>query len=397
MRRRKGVTLIELMLTLAIVGLVLMVVYSVLFAGTTSHSISTSKGFAQQDIRIASDFLTNELRYVTDISDEDYAYSEYYSLRINNEGKLVKTKHVYQVDDSVVETILRTVPGNMDSFNISNNASGVINVDFEQIEKTGSREAGFELGISITTENSPDMLSNVSVDLVNGDVLYYKNTMISSLAHSIYLQKLDVDDSEVNVTVQFWSNNGTGDDGTGTILRTIIDESGTTKSLPTNPTRLGFTFSGWYTNSDGTGISYGSAPGTFEMPSNNTNLYAKWTEVAATVPRVTINTASENDGIVSIDGETPEKSGSRFKVKTGTVGSDIQIKLKDYNASLHSGKVTVTVNNSTIAVEANGNVTFKATAGKNGNNEEFDVEIKIKTDGHDEYNMVYYFITDNKW
>src|SRR5690554_4851915 len=104
MRNRKGISLIELILTLALVGLIIQIAYSVLFVGATSHSISTGKGFAQQDIRLTADFLTNELRLVTDISEDDYEFSEYYSIKINNEGDLIKTQHVYQEDDTVVET-----------------------------------------------------------------------------------------------------------------------------------------------------------------------------------------------------------------------------------------------------------------------------------------------------
>lgn len=88
MRNIKGITLVEVILTLALVALVIPVIYSIFFAGSTSHNVSTSKGFAQQDLRIASDFLTSELRLATDISKVDYENNEYYYLKINNEHNL---------------------------------------------------------------------------------------------------------------------------------------------------------------------------------------------------------------------------------------------------------------------------------------------------------------------
>lgn len=388
MMNKKGVSLIELVVTVAIVALVIQVVYAVFFAGTISHSISTSKGFAQQDIRLASDFITNELRYVTDISSEDFEFNEYYSLRISNEGTLTKTKHLYQEDDSIETTVIRSIPGKWSSINISNNESGVIDVVFEQTEQIGSREASFDLTTSINTENSPDMLSNVSINLVNGDVLYYRNTKINSLSNSIYLDTSEENEGENLVTVQFYRN-----DGTGIIHSSITEESETTQSLPSIPERVGYEFSKWNTSSDGSGTSYGSGGATtFTMPSNDTDLYAIWIQTGE-LQKVTIDNAAGSDGIVTIDGIEPEKnSDDRFIVNKNT-GSDIKIKLLNYTSS-HSSKVTVTVNNSTIAVEEGGYITFKAVASKGGPGREFDVEITIKTDGHDdELTKKYYFIT----
>lgn len=391
MRFRKGITLVELILTLALVALVIPVVFSVFFTGSTSHSVSTNKGFAQQDIRIAADFLTDELRFITDISDVDYESGEYYSLRINNEGNLVKTKHVYQNDDSVVLTVIRSIPGNWDLINITNSESGRIDVKFEQIEKTGFKDAGFELEMIITTENSPYMTSNVDLDLVDGDILYYQNTTTSSLAHSIYLNKLDEAGGE-QVTVTFYRN-----DGVVFVHDTIMGESGTTKNLPSIPLRGGYVFKEWNASVDGTGTAYGAGGiTTFNMPTVDTDLYAIW-EVSGALQKVTIDTTAGIDGIVSIDGSTPKIDGSnRFEVRKANdnpSGSDVKIKLLGYTSS-HAGKVTVTIGNSPTAVEEGDYVTFRAIAGSNGGNNTFSVTIKIETNGHEQaFTKVYNFIT----
>lgn len=391
MRNRKGITLVEVILTLALVALVIPVVYSVFFAGSTSHSISTSKGFAQQNIRMAADILTSELRFVTDISNVGYASSEYYSLKINNDGNLVKTKHVHQVDDSVEKTTLWSIPGNWTSINVTNSESGVIDVKMEQVEQTGSREARFELTMAITTENSPNMISNVNLELVNGEVLYYRNTKMRSLSHSIYLSKPDEIGGDL-VTVRFYRN-----DGTDTLHAIITGKSGTTKNLPANPGRGGYSFTSWNTSEGGDGTSYGSGSATtFTMPSNDTDLYAIWA-TPGVLARVTIDTSAGTDGVVLIDGIAPRRDNdNRFivrKANDNPAGSDVKIKLLGYTSS-HAGKVTVTVGNSTTAVEADGSVTFSAVAGSTGANRSFSVEITIKTDGQDyDFKKVYNFIT----
>lgn len=382
MRFRKGITLVELILTLALVALVIPVVFSVFFTGSTSHSVSTNKGFAQQDIRIAADFLTDELRFITDISDVDYESGEFYSLRINNEGNLVKTKHVYQNDDSVVLTVIRSIPGNWDLINITNSESGRIDVKFEQIEKTGFKDAGFELEMIITTENSPNMTSNVDLDLVDGDILYYQNTTTSSLAHSIYLNKLDEAGGE-QVTVTFYRN-----DGVVFVHDTIMGESGKTKNLPSIPLRGGYVFKEWNASVDGTGTAYGAGGiTTFNMPTVDTDLYAIW-EVSGSLDKITVA-----DSIVSIDGKTPSiDSSNRYIVKKGGgshTGSEVKIQLLGYTPS-HAGKVTVTIGNTDRSIEENEIVSFRTAS-----NGSFSVTVTVKTDGYsDVFTKTFSFVAN---
>jgi uncharacterized repeat protein (TIGR02543 family) len=66
-------------------------------------------------------------------------------------------------------------------------------------------------------------------------------------------------------TIRFDSNDGTR-------VTAITQNFGTAVSAPTNPTRTGYTFAGWFSDEALT-IAY-----TFTtMPSQATTLYAKWT------------------------------------------------------------------------------------------------------------------------
>jgi uncharacterized repeat protein (TIGR02543 family)/prepilin-type N-terminal cleavage/methylation domain-containing protein len=66
-------------------------------------------------------------------------------------------------------------------------------------------------------------------------------------------------------TVSFYSNGGSN-------VSSQSIASGQTATRPTNPTKSGYTFGGWYTNSSLTNAFSFSTPIT-----NDTNLYAKWT------------------------------------------------------------------------------------------------------------------------
>lgn len=76
--------------------------------------------------------------------------------------------------------------------------------------------------------------------------------------------------STTNYTVTFYMN-----DGTGAAYTTATVSAGSTVSEPASPERTGYTFKGWYTDSDGTS-EYTFAP----TVNGNLNLYAKWTEQA---------------------------------------------------------------------------------------------------------------------
>lgn len=86
--KHKGFTLIEVILTLAIIGIVIQLSYSLLFSGTKSFQVGRDKGLSQQDFRIVQEILKKEIRYVkylNNIAPEDdvnETYEKYYSLEL---------------------------------------------------------------------------------------------------------------------------------------------------------------------------------------------------------------------------------------------------------------------------------------------------------------------------
>lgn len=98
---RKGISIIELILVLAIAGIVFQMVYSILFVGSKSFVKGKDMGFAQQDGRILSDAITKELRVAKTIEVENIPAGKYHFLKVMN-GDLIKTS----VDGGNKETVL---------------------------------------------------------------------------------------------------------------------------------------------------------------------------------------------------------------------------------------------------------------------------------------------------
>src|SRR5690554_5159792 len=98
--KRKGVTLIELILVIALISIIIPTIYSIFFAGNTSYGFSKNKGFAQQGVRLASDFIASNLKFVTALSDdENDFYTDYYSLKVIQNGDTDVLALIHNVRD----------------------------------------------------------------------------------------------------------------------------------------------------------------------------------------------------------------------------------------------------------------------------------------------------------
>lgn len=65
LRNKRGVTLIELIIVIAILGVILMAMYSMFFLELNTFSWSNQQFNIQSDVRLASNVLTKEIRYAT--------------------------------------------------------------------------------------------------------------------------------------------------------------------------------------------------------------------------------------------------------------------------------------------------------------------------------------------
>lgn len=106
--KRKGFTLIEVTLVLALTGVLTTASYSMFYAGRESFDFGTKKAYQQLDNRNVRQYLVNEFRdvdYLLDhrdalISSED----KYYSLEIGESEKLLRTE--YENDPSNPDNLL---------------------------------------------------------------------------------------------------------------------------------------------------------------------------------------------------------------------------------------------------------------------------------------------------
>lgn len=94
--QRKGLMLIELIVSITILTLVILVVYSLFNVGNFSFEMSKNIGFAQQDSRFYVDYINSEIRNAKNVfleypSEDDQMGVSIYSLHLNDSNELIKT------------------------------------------------------------------------------------------------------------------------------------------------------------------------------------------------------------------------------------------------------------------------------------------------------------------
>ena len=155
--------------------------------------------------------------------------------------------------------------------------------------------AGFNASIAITTANNVSLYTTAA------------GTTMKGVAFA------PVAAAATTFTVTYNANNGTG---TQTDSTAYSSGASVTVKDQGSMARTGYTFNGWNTAADGTGISY-AASGTFSI-SANTTLFAKWTANALAVTynsqggTAISNGSTTTGGSISTSPGTPTRTGYTF-------------------------------------------------------------------------------------
>ena len=151
----KGLTLIELIVTIAIMGIALQMIYSLFFVGNKSFNFGKNKGFAQQNARTVSELLINELRTAKDIRfNEGTIKEEHFSLEVDNENLIKKTYDSIGTEDVEKRKTLFTDFLESIEFNSQDtNANGIINITIKVVEEGNKVNEIYSVNFNILLEN----------------------------------------------------------------------------------------------------------------------------------------------------------------------------------------------------------------------------------------------------
>ena len=292
---KKGVTLIELIVVLSLIGIVIQLGYSMLIYGNNTFNMSTSRGLSQQNVRLAETVLSDELKHISSISSlEDDFVTKYYSLKYTA-GELIKSYHVLNdVTDLVEVTVVKRVAGDWDTLKLSNVNPGELDILIGQAEMVGNKSSRFELPFKIFTINNHALASGIDVDLVtSGHIIYYQQMYdhLSLMSNAMSVDIADLSpggsgDSFKDVTITF------NDNGLLTPAA-VIKKAGEQYTLPIK-SKTGFIFNGWNTAENLSGILYG---GIINVPNDDVTFYADWTETSmlSSVNNVSLTYKSNNN------------------------------------------------------------------------------------------------------
>lgn len=129
----------------------------------------------------------------------------------------------------------------------------------------------------------------------------------------------------------------------GTGVGTLWTNADGTITVPTNPSRPGYTFGGWYTN-----VALTNPWNFNDKVTNTMTLYAKWIPVSSTA-----TTTGKSSQSISLNGESVAVDA--YTLKTDNGGDVTYVKLRDVAALLNgtSAQFDVDWRNNTIYVETN--------------------------------------------
>lgn len=112
---KEGITLIELVISIGIASIVVLVIYLFFGFGNTTYSNGTKKQQLQNDIRILSDYITNQVRYSTDV--------EILKMAAEPDVVAMNPNENYILIDNATKTIKHITKFRTRTFNIGDNSA----------------------------------------------------------------------------------------------------------------------------------------------------------------------------------------------------------------------------------------------------------------------------------
>lgn len=156
LKDKSGFTVVELILTATLTSLVLAVSFSIYFLGQNMFNMGTDKSSAQENARIAADFITKDIRAAKELSADESSISngnlEYYALMVSD-GNLVK-----QVKQAgTVKSTVKVCPVDLVGFLASPDGMLQVSIDVSENEQ----EYELEFVVKLLNINSPNVPSEV--------------------------------------------------------------------------------------------------------------------------------------------------------------------------------------------------------------------------------------------
>ena len=216
--------------------------------------------------------------------------------------------------------------------------------------------------VTLYKEGQEGAVKEKTVTATDNEVQSYAFTIESAGTYHFTVKATGNDvDSEVSSnssSLTFYEVTFNSNDGSGVAPQYVT--SGASLAEPTDPTKEGYTFGGWYQNEGLTGDPWNFTNGI--MPSNNMTLYAKWLSKDTSVTSVTVN------------GHAATGSGTSFSVQL-PFGSTLPT---DSSAVSITAAETATV--STPTTDNGATWTFTVTAEDGTTTADYTVTVSIAPD-----------------
>lgn len=176
-KNRTGFTLVELMLVVALIGVVSSVAYSIFFTGQKSFEVGMKKGEEQADHRILREYLVKELRYIQELYLKDpvgKGLIKYYSLKVEKkeEEKYQLVKKTYINDKE--QPGEQIIPVYFDRLDISI-TSGIVTINFYPVDSQMTSRSNTPYKFTIALENKNKLGGNIVLNSLDPSLqsLYY--------------------------------------------------------------------------------------------------------------------------------------------------------------------------------------------------------------------------------
>ena len=259
-----------------------------------------------------------------------------------------------------------TITGSVINGGISNYESNIAITDSEIKNCTVTKQTYAAAEKSTTSISKSEITgAAISNSTIDSDTVIKSTTVTNSTIGDEKVTNDTYDENgNTDYKITFYKNNGTTDVYT---TQTVENDNYTKATKPTDPTRTGYTFKGWYNNEDCTGDPFNFENTTI---TGDTTLYAKWLKhikyIDADGNEVIIGD-DDNEDYTLVTSSTTSWSAGWYVVNDDVTISGKISATGNVNLILVDGaKLTVTGTSADAAITVGGNFTVYGQSGGSG-------------------------------